>query len=213
MKSIEEDGTHITIKSVMRTSPDLIHDFSEIKLEFIDTLCQDVFSWKNNKTVAETLRHHPYRTLAAKVEKCYQNILDEPLGTALLHLKQDGDPFYRRFLNPYGDLQYSTFRIATPKFESKTGVYAYFEDKILRYIGRCKNSMKKRVNQGHGKIYPKNCYLDGQRTDCRLNAKITEISESIMLRLWVIENKSEIERVEASMIREYEPAWNIQRAS
>ena len=197
----------------MRASPDLVHDFSEIELKFIGVPYQNVFGRKNNKTVAETLRHRLYRTLAAEVKECYPNILDEPLGTALLRLKQDGDPFYRRFLNLYGDLQYSTFRIATPKFESKIGVYAYFENKILRYIGRCTNSMKERVNQGHGKIYPKNCYLDGQTTDCRLNAKITEISESIMLRLWVIESKSEIERVEASMIREYEPAWNIQRAS
>ena len=197
----------------MRTSLDLTHEFSEIELEFIGAPYQDVFGLKNNKTVAETLRHHKYKTLAAKVKKCYPNILDEPLGTALLCLKQNGDRFYLRFLNSYGDLRYSTFRLATPEFEAKIGVYAYFENEILRYIGRCKDSMKKRVNQGYGKIYPKNCYLDGQATNCHLNAKITEVSESIVLRLCVIESKSEIERVETSLIREHEPAWNIRRAS
>ena len=197
----------------MKASPDLIHDFSVVELEFTGAPYQDIFGQKNNKTVEETLRHCQYRTLAAEVKECYQHILDEPLGTALLRLKQNDDPFYLRFLNPYGDLRYSTFRLATPKFESKTGVYSYFEDKILRYIGRCKKvSMKRRVNQGHGKIYPKNCYLDGQRTDCRLNANITKISESIVLRFCVIENKSEIERVETSLIHKHGPVWNIQRA-
>ena len=192
----------------MKASPDLIHDFSVAELEFIGAPYQDAFGRYNKKTVAETLRHHKYQTLAAEVKECYQNILDEPLGTALLRLKRNDDPFYYRFLNRYGDLRYSNFRLATPKFESKTGVYAYFEDEILRYIGRCESSMKIRVNQGHGKIYPKNCYLDGQITNCRLNAKITEISESVVLRFCVIENKSEIKRVETSLIHKHAPVWN-----
>ena len=189
--------------------PDIKHDFSIIELEFISTLYEDVFGLKNNKTVAETLQHHRYRRLTAEVEQRYPNILNEPLGTALLRLKHSGDQFYRRFLNPYGDLRYSTFSLATPEFESSTGVYAYFEGNVLRYIGRCRDSMKKRVTQGYGKIHPKNCYLDGQATNCRLNALITKTSETITLRICRIESRSEIEHVESSLIQRHKPPWNI----
>ena len=189
--------------------PDLKHDFSIIELKFAGKLYEDVFGLKNNKTVAETLQHRRYRRLSVEVEGRYPNFLNEPLGTALLRIKHDGDQIYRRFLNPYGDLQYSTFSLATSEFESATGVYAYFDGNILRYIGRCRDSMKKRVNQGYGKIHPKNCYLDGQATNCRLNALISKTSETISLRMCRIEDSSEVERVESSLIQRHNPDWNI----
>ena len=189
--------------------PDLKYDFSIIELKFTGKRYKDVFALKNNKTVAETLQHHRYRRLSAEMKEHYPNILNEPLGTALLRLKHDGDRIYRRFLNPYGDLQYSTFSLATSEFEAATGVYAYFDGNILRYIGRCRDSMKKRVNQGYGKVHPKNCYLDGQATNCRLNALISKTSETISLRMYRIEDRSEIEHVESSLIQRHKPYWNI----
>ena len=189
--------------------PDLNHDFSIIELKFTGKLYEDVFGLKNNKTVAETLQHRRYRQLSTVVKERNPNILNEPLGTALLRLKHDGDKIYKRFLNPYGDLRYSTFSLATSEFESATGVYAYFNGNILRYIGRCRDSMKKRVNQGYGKIHPKNCYLDGQATNCRLNALISKTSEAISLRMCRIEGSSEIEHVESSLIQRHKPYWNI----
>lgn len=189
--------------------PDLKHDFSILELKFNGKLYEDVFGLKNNKTVGETLQHRRYRRLSAEVKERYPNILNEPLGTALIRLKHNGDQIYRRFLNPYGDLQYSTFSLATSEFESATGVYAYFDGNILRYIGRCRDSMKKRVNQGYGKIHPKNCYLDGQATNCRLNALISKTSETISLRMCRIEDSSEIECVESSLIQRHNPDWNI----
>ena len=189
--------------------PELKQDFSIIELTFTGEYHEDVFGLKNNKTVAETLQHRRYRGLSAEVKERYPSILNEPLGTALLRLKHDGDQIYRRFLNPYGDLRYSTFSLATSEFEAATGVYAYFDGNILRYIGRCRDSMKKRVNQGYGKIHPKNCYLDGQATNCRLNALISKTSETISLRMCRIEDRSEIERVENSLIQRHKPEWNI----
>ncbi|MFK4618979.1 hypothetical protein ABIF50_002256 [Bradyrhizobium diazoefficiens] len=63
------------------------------------------------------------------------------------------------------------------------GVYAYFVGDDLKYIGRCKDSMKKRINHGYGKVHPKNCYLDGQSTNCHLNALIAPLRESVSLWL------------------------------
>ena len=192
------------------TLPDLRYDFSEIDVEFIGNPYRNVFGQKNNKTVAETIQDRRYQHLAKDMKEHYRDILDKPLGTALLDLKQSGDNFYHFFLNRYGDLQYRNFRLSSPEFEPLTGVYAFFEGESLRYIGRCKDSLKKRITQGYGKIHPKNCYLDGQATNCRLNAKITEATETISLRICMIESKSDIERMETCLIRRHSPAWNIQ---
>ena len=81
----------------------------------------------------------------------------------------------------------------------------------LKYIGRCKDSMKKRVDQGYGKIHPKNCYLDGQATNCHLNSRITACEQDITLWLSPLDNNEEIERLEARLIRQCAPPWNIQR--
>jgi len=81
----------------------------------------------------------------------------------------------------------------------------------VKYIGRCKDSMKKRINQGYGKIHPKNCYLDGQATNSHLNARITAEKKKITLWLHEMDSETEIELLERELIRAYNPPWNIQR--
>ncbi|MBI5922420.1 MAG: hypothetical protein HY847_12370 [Betaproteobacteria bacterium] len=183
-----------------------------MKLFFKDGKYSDVFSQKNNKTVLETLAHRRYVKLRRLVEETYANRLQEPLGSFLLQLKRDGDDSYRRFLNRYGDANYSVFQINDKQVLPKRGIYAYTFKEELRYIGRCQDSMRKRVNQGYGKIHPKNCYLDGQATNCHLNTLITAEQEAV--RLWFCELELEqIVTVEKSLISEYQPPWNIQRCN
>ncbi|MCY3840740.1 MAG: hypothetical protein OXH09_19180 [Gammaproteobacteria bacterium] len=71
--------------------------------------------------------------------------------------------------------------------------------------------MKKRINQGYGKIHPKNCFRDGQATNCHLNALITAAIAAVTLWLHRMDNGDEIEALEASLIWCYAPPWNIQR--
>lgn len=186
-------------------------ELEKVRLEFTGKSYADVFGLKNNKTVAQTLEHRRYSKLKSETTARYADRLHEPLGIFLLELKQHGDSFYTRFLNKYGDLIYSEFFIADKKYLESRGIYAYFAGKELKYIGRCKDSMKKRVNQGYGKIHPKNCYLDGQATNCHLNARITDAEEDITLWLCHMESLSEIEAQERALIRAHEPPWNIQR--
>jgi len=156
------------------------------------------------------LAHYKYAKLLESTLANYGDSLDQPLGEFLLSLKDAGDEYYKRFLNRYGDLKYSKFSLSDPKFHDLKGVYAYFQRDRLTYIGRCRDSMKKRINQGHGKIHPKNCYIDGQATNCHLNALITKVRKQISLKLHVMDSDSEIERLELQLIRELDPPWNIQ---
>ena len=188
------------------------YDFVQVPLNFLNDRRENVFADKNNKTLRETLDHRRYRSLSERCRDGYRHHLDSALGDVLLLLKNGGDPFYGHFLNPYGDLTYSTFSIADPSALDARGVYAYYADDTLKYIGRCKDSMRKRVNQGYGKIHPKNCFRDGQATNCHLNALITAEARQVSLWLCGMEDVSAIETLERRLIREYTPPWNIQRA-
>lgn len=186
-------------------------EFESVPLHSDGDRYTDVFAQKNNKTLGQTLEHQRYAKFKTEVMSQYRDFLDVPLGEFLLGLKHEGDNFYTRFLNRYGDLEYSTFVIADEKYLNDKGVYAYLAGDELKYIGRCRDSMKKRINQGYGKIHPKNCYLDGQATNCHLNARITASAQNISLWLSSMEFE-EIEVREQQLIRRHNPPWNIQRA-
>jgi len=184
--------------------------FVRVPLTFESNRFQDVFGEKNNKTVAETLAHPRYASLAADVTATCSDSLDKPLGLFLMGLKASGDALYKRFLNKDGDRTYSTFSITTSELSNKKGVYAYVVDNQLKYIGRCKDSMKKRVNQGYGNISPKNCYIDGQRTNCRVNALVTQSQKDVSLWIHLMESDQTIECLEKELIGACKPDWNIQ---
>ena len=90
------------------------------------------------------------------------------------------------------------FSISDPSALGARGVYAYYSNDVLAYIGRCKDSMRKRVNQGYGKIHPKNCFRDGQATNCHLNARIAAATSDVTLWLCQMDNRGDIEAAERS---------------
>lgn len=185
--------------------------FAKAPLRFIAVGLTDAFANKNNKTLDQTIEHHRYRALAGEVRTKYGDELHVGLGHFVLSLKASGDQFYRRFLNKYGDSKYCHFELADKEFARKRGLYAYTLAESLKYIGRCKDSFAKRINQGYGKIHPKNCYRDGQATNCHLNALIAE-HPADLVSFWIhpMLEADEIERVERRLIAAYRPSWNIQ---
>jgi hypothetical protein len=157
--------------------------FIHVPMNFAPARYANVFAGKNNKTVRETLQHRRYEPLKPLILDKYRPFLEFPLGRSLLKLKEDGDPAYLSFLNRYGDLTYSKFSITDERWLATKGVYAWFSGPQLKYIGRCRDSLKKRVNQGYGHIHPKNCYLDGQATNCHLNSLVS--LRSRLKWLWI----------------------------
>lgn len=119
----------------------LTNDFETVPLLFEKNTQINVFASKNNKSVEETLAHYKYAKLLESTLANYGDSLNQPLGEFLLSLKGAGDEYYKRFLNRYGDLEYSKFSLADSKFHDLKGVYAYFQRDRLMYIGRCRASM------------------------------------------------------------------------
>lgn len=197
-------------KCVLSVDGDRQLEFVRIPLRFDTAIQADVFAQKNNKTLEQTLDHRRYAGLAKSMSVKYPSGFTTALGTFLYDLKCGGDVTYRRFLNKYGDLAYSNFAIADERYLSARGVYAYFVGEDLKYIGRCRDSLRKRINQGYGKIHPKNCYIDGQATNCHLNALITHVRDDVSLWFCAISSDADITETELKLLRRHAPAWNLQ---
>lgn len=183
--------------------------FESVPLFFVDGYLENIFAHKNNKTVKDTLIHRRYAKLGEEITEKYPEHLTSNLGEFILYLKFNGDTLYSKFLNKYGDGVYSSFGIKDENYLGKKGVYVYTLLDQLQYIGRCRDSFRKRINQGYGKIHPKNCYIDGQATNCHLNALITQHRENIRFFVHVVEDNAVIAEIEKSLIARYNPPWNI----
>lgn len=186
------------------------YQFAPIPMRFSDGLFTDVFACKNNKTLAETIVHRRYLPLAKESRQKYLAELNTPIGMFLIRLKTRGDSFYTRFLNRYGNSTYSRFWIECEDILGARGLYLYADKGKLLYIGRCKDSFRKRINQGYGVIHPKNCFLDGQATNCHINSLITTHGRTIQFEVCLIDDIATIVAVEAGLIEKYRPPWNIQ---
>lgn len=184
-----------------------IFRFEQVKLVFENKEIQNLFAFKNNKTVIETIDDKRYKSLKSNVERKYISFLQRKLGEFLYSLKIDGDDFYKKFLNNYGDEKYRKFRIYE-RLASK-GLYCYTLHNQIMYIGRCHDTFQRRINNGYGNISPKNCYLDGQSTNCHLNSLIAANYNEIELFVCPLENNREIDEIEELLIRKHKPSWNI----
>lgn len=178
-------------------------------LRFSQTNIENTFSKKNNKTLGETLQSTRYKKLNAHFEDLSNESMERPLGVFLLSLKSREDTLYKKFLNPYGDEVFCQFKMAVESHKSLKGLYLYCCDDEVMYIGRSLDPFGKRVDQGYGKIHPKNCYLDGQSTNCHINSLIATHQSSITFFVCPLLDDETIKQAERELIENLKPAWNI----
>ena len=184
--------------------------FTEVPLVFVQALGENLFSLKNNATVERTLAHKRYQGLHALVAAKYPDKLHLPLGTFLHRLKVLGDPLYRSFLNPHGDGTFIRFRPQLGEFSKLKGLYRYTVGPEIVYVGLSLDSFGRRIGYGYGSISPKNCFLDGQSTNCHLNALIAQQWDEVRLSVCPLTNDDEIRALERQLIGQLQPQWNVQ---
>lgn len=183
--------------------------FNRTRLSFQYFNKNNVFGELKNKTVLQTLDNERYSKYKDIILEKYHNHINSPIGEFLLFLKNNNDNFYHKFLNYYGDEKYCKFFISDKDVLNKKGLYIYRLGNEILYIGRCRDSFKKRINQGYGTINPKNCYLDGQSTNCHINSLINVTGDLIELYVTFFESDQEIENNERMLIQLFKPKWNI----
>jgi hypothetical protein len=209
-KAIIESSESPVHQTILAEDIDLIFPtFKRLDIRFDYLNKGNIFSIFNSKTVLESLENPRYSKFSTYILNKYPNLLKFSIGDFLLHLKKEGDSFYRNILNKYGDEQYCKFKILDKSVLNKKGVYSYVLNGTIMYIGRCKDSFYQRINIGYGNISPKNCYLNGQSTNCHINSIINQFSDKI--ELWVAEydDDSIISNMEVQLIKQYKPEWNI----
>jgi hypothetical protein len=209
-ETIGKQGIVAKNNLITLTADNAHYSFVNVELAFEKDNYSNVFANLNGKTVRETLNSDRYKKFSVAVSNKYAKYLDYKLGAFLMKLKDAQDLFYKQFLNPHGDETYTTFKITDGKIKHRKGLYVYCLNGELKYIGRSNDPFEKRINQGYGKIAPKNCYIDGQSTNCHINSLVTRNKNSVKLYVLCLETSEEINSLEEKLIKKYSPEWNIQ---
>ena len=183
--------------------------FERASLTVIERGIDSVFKTKNNKTLKETLQQQRYKSVSKKISKPSDTDLDKQLGIFLMDKKLSNDVEYKLFLNKYGDNTFCHFKLDSHCTDK--GLYAWVVDGEIKYIGRCTDNFKKRVNQGYGKISAKNCFIDGQATNCHLNSEVNKLNNIEFYVLPMNERSTEeISELELKILKLMKFDWNIQ---
>ena len=108
-------------------------------------------------------------------------------------------------LNKYGEGPFCKFNI--PQNLESPGVYVLMVASDIKYIGECV-ALSSRYNMGYGTISPRNCYVGGQETNCRINNLILQqISAGSKVSLWFL-NTSNHKTIESRLRALLSPSWN-----
>ena len=172
---------------------------------------ENVFS-SYKKTLSSLLDKKEFSSYISEFINLLNKYGEVPVGEFLLDLKLDNDKRYLNFLNPYGDRTYSVFTINDESIFKKKGLYSFCSDTEIKYIGRCRTNYKDRINNGYGRIAPRNCYIGGQSTNCRINHLFTKERDRIEFFVLPMEDITKIESLEKKLIKELNPPWNIQKS-
>lgn len=113
-------------------------------------------------------------------------------------------------LNAFGDGTFCKFSISIFEWSGVSGVYAFYSNNELIYIGQAID-FAQRINQGYGNISPRNCYIGGQETNCRINqAILQEIKNGHVIELYFF-TTSNYDYVERQLINHYRPILNFSK--
>jgi len=97
-----------------------------------------------------------------------------------------------------------------PKWTSVSGVYVFYIDDELRYIGQCLD-FAQRFNIGYGRITPQCCYEGGQSTNCKMNKVVLAAYESGQKVDLYFYATHDYDRVEFDLIQHFKPIHNTAR--
>ena len=88
------------------------------------------------------------------------------------------------------------------------GVYLWVVDGKIIYIGETAG-LKQRFNNGYGYISPRNCYVGGQSTNCKMNKVVLENFESGNVVSLYFYQTADYKRVELELLSEINTPYNV----
>lgn len=113
--------------------------------------------------------------------------------------------------NAYGDGPFCQLHIARQRHEP--GLYVLTSEEVAVYAGECADVGKRWGVTGYGGIAPKNCFVGGQPTNCRVNAAVlAEAQQGHQLDLWfapMAVKRADRLACETHLIQSLKPLWNL----
>ena len=143
--------------------------FKPVKLNFSGGIKEDLFA-RVQTPLQEILNNPVFSHLLSLVNAKYSNYLPMKSGLFLGQLKERHDPFYREFLNVYGDEKYGIFRLEESNEGSKKGVLIIVVNRGIYHVVNCPDTFRFIINDTFGRISSDDCLLSGDSTRCRINA-------------------------------------------
>ena len=110
-------------------------------------------------------------------------------------------------LNENGKKEYCRFNLDLP---STSGVYAWVLDGIKNplYIGKTVNLRKRFGSTGYGHISPRNCYVGGQSTNCKMNNQVLEHARQNEYFQLFFRKTDDYDSIEKELIEIIDPVLN-----
>jgi hypothetical protein len=143
--------------------------FHPVPLRFAGNVREDV-CFRVQTPLEELVSQPVFEHLKSPVHAKYSRYLPMKAGLFLHQLKERHDPFYRSFLNPYGDEKYGTFRAEDLSETEKKGILMVVVNRGLYHAISSPDPLRTTINNRFGRIGPDDCLLSGDPVRCRINA-------------------------------------------
>lgn len=113
--------------------------------------------------------------------------------------------------NRYAAGPFCTFTL--PRASHEAGVYAIIVGDEIKYIGECEDLDERFGPRGYGYVAARNCHHDGQATNCKVNARILEVSKvGLRVEVWFLREGNR-KSIEAQLLSALAPPWNGTRSA
>jgi len=164
--------------------------FRPVTLRFSGSVRDGAFARVQMK-LEELLENPAFEHLRSPVNAKYSRYLPMKTGLFLSQLKERHDPFYRGFLNPYGDEKYGTFRAEEARETEKQGILMVVVNRGLYHVLNSSDPLSNTVNNKLGRIGPDDCLLSGDPVRCRINALLCNNKKETGLYFFPAEREDE----------------------
>ena len=164
--------------------------FKAVKLNFSGPVREDLFT-RAQTPLQELLKNPVFSHLLTPVNAKYSRYLPLQSGLFLGQLKERHDPFYREFLNIYGDEKFGTFRLEESNEGSRKGVLLVVVKKAVYHVVNCPDTFRVTVNDMFGRISSDDCLLSGDSTRCRINAVLCNNRNDAGIYIHPVEKEDE----------------------
>lgn len=88
------------------------------------------------------------------------------------------------------------------------GVYLWVVNSQIIYIGETEG-LQRRFNMGYGRISPRNCYVGGQSTNCKMNKAVLTLYEQGKIVSLFFYNTEDYKRVELDLLEKINTPYNM----